>query len=113
MVITSTMMTPPTRFLVASVWRVHMLSRMLGHVVLHHELVFLFRRNKLLKMDFDFLVHGAVIGPYNLHIPIITSNISESLFLILLDFVKFSSFEFSNVISSSKPLMVKRSSFFS
>lgn len=88
MTISTTIVIFPRRFLVASVMRVHMLSMMLGHVILHHELSFLIKRNKLLNGIFDLLFmelqsnHIAFIfldfsPSYN-----ISSNISESLFNI-------------------------------
>lgn len=89
MAISSTVVTPPKWFLVASVIRIHMLSRMLGHVVLHQELYFLLRRDKLQGGSFFLFVHWTVVKPYP------------------------SSLEFSKDTSSFIQVMVERSFSFS
>ncbi|CAI8619308.1 unnamed protein product [Vicia faba] len=46
-------------------------------LVLHHELSFHHRRNKLLSGNFDIFVHGTLAKPYTLHIPKLLPNFQD------------------------------------
>lgn len=66
--ISFTMMTFLRKVLISSVCREHMSCRLLRHMVHYQKLNFLLMGNKLLRGNFCFFVHGALVKSYSFHI---------------------------------------------